>query len=54
MKKQFVFPLVIWLFFRTIALSLGLTIYLFNFTYIGTSVAGGIFLKINREGSLPN
>jgi ferredoxin len=35
----------------TIALSLGLTIhvfYLFNFTYIGTCVAGGIFLKMRK------
>jgi polyferredoxin len=35
----------------TIALSLGLTInlfYLFNFAYIGTCAAGGIFLKIRK------
>jgi polyferredoxin len=35
----------------TIAVSLGLTIhvfYLFNFTYIGTCVAGGIFLKMRK------
>jgi polyferredoxin len=51
MKKQIIFPLVIWLFFMTIALSLGLTIhlfYLFNFTYIGTCVAGGILLKMRK------
>jgi hypothetical protein len=51
MKKQIAFPLVIWLFFMTIAVSLGLTIhlfYLFNFTYIGTCVAGGIFLKTGK------
>ena len=51
MKKQIVFPFVIWIFFMIIALSLGLTIhifYLFNFTYIGTCVAGGIFLKMRK------
>jgi len=50
--KKIIFPLVIWLFFMTIALSLGLTIhlfYLFNFTYIGTCVAGGIFLHIKKN-----
>jgi polyferredoxin len=47
MKKQILFPFIIWLFFMTIALSLGLTIhifYFFNFLYIGTFVAGGLFL----------
>ena len=51
MKKQIIFPIAIWLFFITIALSLGLTIhifYLFNFAYIGTSVAVGIFLKMQK------
>jgi hypothetical protein len=39
MKKQIAFPLVIWLFFMTIAVSLGLTIhlfYLFNSCYART------------------
>jgi polyferredoxin len=51
MKKQLIFPLAIWLFFITIALTLGLTIdifYLFNFAYIGTCVSGGIFLKLRK------
>jgi len=51
MKKQVVFPLVIWLFFMAIALSLGLTIhlfYLFNFVYIGTCVAVGLFLHMKK------
>jgi polyferredoxin len=51
MKKQIIFPLVIWLFFMTVALLLGLTIhlfYLFNFTYIGTCVAGGVFLHMRK------
>jgi polyferredoxin len=51
MKKQFVFPFVIWLFFMAIALSLGLTIhlfYLFNFAYIGTCVALGLFLHMKN------
>jgi len=51
MKKQIILPLVIWLFFMTIALSLGLTInlfYLFNFAYIGTCVAVGLFLHMKK------
>ena len=51
MKKQIIFPLLIWLFFITIALSLGLTIdlfFLFNFTYIGTCAAVGIFLHMRK------
>ena len=51
MKKQILFPLGIWLFFMTIALSLGLSVhifYLFNFTYIGTCVAGGLFLHMKK------
>ncbi|MCL2067540.1 MAG: 4Fe-4S binding protein [Treponema sp.] len=51
MKKQIIFPLVLWLFFMTIALSLGLTIhlfYLFNFTYIGTCVAIGLFFHMKK------
>ena len=51
MKKHILFPLIIWLFFMTIALSLGLTIhlfYLFNFAYIGTFVAVGLFLHMKK------
>lgn len=51
MKKQIIIPLIIWLFFMAIALLLGLTIhlfYLFNFTYIGTCVAGGLFLHMKK------
>ena len=51
MKKQILFPIAIWLIFMTIALSLGLTInmfYLFNFAYIGTCAAVGIFLHIRK------
>lgn len=51
MKKQIVVPLLIWLFFMTIALTLGLTVhlfYLFNFTYIGTCVAAGLFLHMRN------
>ena len=51
MKKQIIFPLVIWLFFMTIALSLGLIVhlfYLFNFAYIGTCVAVGLFLHMMK------
>jgi polyferredoxin len=51
MKKQYIIPLVLWLFFMTIALSLGLTIdmfYFYNFSYIGTCVAGGLLLHIRK------
>jgi len=51
MKRQILYPLGIWLFFMTIALSLGLTVhifYLFNFTYIGTCVAAGIFFHAKK------
>jgi len=51
MKKQIIFPLVIWLFFMAIALSFGLKIhlfYLFNFAYIGTFVAVGLFLHLKK------
>ena len=50
-KRQIIFPLAIWLFFMAIALSLGFTVhifYLFNFAYIGTCVAIGLFFHMNK------
>ena len=49
--KKFLFPFLIWLFFMAIALSLGLAVhifYLFNFAYIGTCFAGGLFLHMRK------
>jgi len=51
MKRQILFPLVIWLLFIGLALFLGLTIhifYLFNFLYIGTCVSAGLFLHMRK------
>ena len=51
MKKQMIIPLVIWIFFMTIAITLGLLVhifYLFNFTYIGTCLTVGLFLHIRK------
>ena len=51
MKMQIIIPLVIWIFFMTLAVSLGLAVnlfYLYNFTYIGTCVAVGLFLHIKK------
>lgn len=46
--KKIIWPVLLWLVFESIAVTLWLTkqnlFYLFNFTYIGTSVAIGIFL----------
>lgn len=52
MKKKILLPAAMWLVFEAIAVTLWLTkqnlFYLFNFTYIGTSLATGIFLFQNR------
>lgn len=46
--KKFITPAVMWVIFETIAVSLWLTkdnlFYLLNFSYIGTSIAVGVFL----------
>ncbi len=46
--KKIIWPVLLWLVFESIAVTLWLTkqnlFYLFNFTYIGTSVAIGMFL----------
>ena len=46
--KRFALPVMMWLIFETIAVTLWLTkqnlFYLFNFSYIGTSLAIGFFL----------
>lgn len=51
MNKYF-FPLGMWLLFETIAITLWLTLnnifYLFNFSYIGTCLALGIFFYIKK------
>lgn len=50
--KRYLFPLVMWLLFETIAVTLWLTLgnifYLFNFTYIGSCLALGIFFFIKK------
>lgn len=47
-KKKYIFPLAIWVTFETIAVTLWLTkdnlFYLFNFSYIGTSITLGLVL----------
>ncbi len=46
--KNYTFPIILWLVFETIAVTLWLTLdnlfYLFNFTYIGTCLAIGLAL----------
>lgn len=46
--KKFIIPAVMWLIFETVAVTLWLTkqniFYLFNFSYIGTSIAIGLLL----------
>lgn len=48
MKKDWLAPLIFWLFFETVAVILWLALdnlfYLFNFSYIGTCLAVGIYL----------
>ena len=50
--KKYTFPIILWLVFETIAVTLWLTLdnlfHLFNFTYIGTCLAAGLSLYANR------
>lgn len=50
--KRYLFPLFMWLLFEAIAVTLWLKLdnsfYLFNFTYIGSSLALGILLYIKK------
>ncbi len=50
--KRYIFPLVIWLVFETIAVALWLTLdnyfYLLNFTYIGVCLALGLFFYMKK------
>ena len=51
MKKQLLLPLIIWVLFITIALTLGFLVnkfFLFNFTYIGTCAALGLFFHMKK------
>ena len=56
MKKFFkenMVPIVMWLIFETVAISLFLStkniFYLFNFTYIGTCIAVGLFMMAHKK-----
>lgn len=52
MKKQILIPLVIWIFFETIAVTLWQVYHIFfliNFTYIGTCVAVGLHLHMRKN-----
>lgn len=53
MLKKYSSPLIMWLLFEAIAITLWLTLdnifYLFNFTYIGTSIAIGLILYIRKN-----
>ena len=46
--KRYLPPLVMWLIFETIAVTMWFTLdnifYLFNFSYIGTAIAAGLIL----------
>ena len=48
MSKKYLPPLMMWLFFEAVAVSLALMLdnlfYFFNFTYIGTALAIGLVL----------
>lgn len=48
LNKKFILPVIMWLIFETIAITLWLTMknifYLLNFSYIGTSIAVGFLL----------
>ena len=50
--KQYAFPFVLWLLFETVAITLWLLLdnifFLFNFSYIGTCLALGIFLYTKK------
>jgi len=58
MKKQYIFPLGMWLLFEFIAIILWVTMakifYLINFSYIGTCLALGIFLYQRKIKSARN
>ena len=51
--RKYTLPILFWLVFETVAVTLWLTkgnlFYLFNFTYIGTSIAIGLALMANRH-----
>ncbi len=51
--KKYSIPIIIWLIFETVAISLFIStskvFYLLNFTYIGTSVAFGISLMAHKK-----
>lgn len=51
--KKFIPPLTMWLIFETIAVTLWITLdnvfYLFNFSYIGTSISVGLILYGQRK-----
>lgn len=53
MLKKYAAPLVMWLLFEAIAVALWLALdnlfYLFNFTYIGSSIALGLVLYIRKN-----
>lgn len=53
MLKKYSSPLIMWLLFEAIAVTLWLVLdnifYLFNFTYIGTSIAIGLILYIKKN-----
>jgi hypothetical protein len=50
--KKYIYPLIIWLIFEIVAVSLWLKkdnlFYLLNFSYIGTAIALGVYLFINN------
>ena len=51
--KDNMIPIIMWLIFETVAVSLFLStkniFYLFNFTYIGTCIAVGLFLMAHKK-----
>ena len=51
--KRYLPPFVMWLVFEAIAISLWLVLdnifYLFNFSYIGTAIAIGLILYIQKK-----
>ena len=53
MLKKYSSPLIMWLIFETIAVTLWLTLdnifYLFNFSYIGTAIAVGLTLYAQKK-----
>ena len=53
MLKKYSIPIIMWLVFESIAIILWQTLdnifYLFNFSYIGTSIAIGLFLFARKQ-----